>query len=50
MLITLDVRNVFNTASHREIVLELQERGISEYLVNLVSSYLRNRRIALEQR
>ena len=44
-LITLDVRNAFNTANHSLIVKKLEERNISKYLINMVTNYLTNRRI-----
>jgi hypothetical protein len=44
-LTTLDVRNAFNTASWREIVEALEGKEISKYLVDLVKSYLSDRKL-----
>jgi hypothetical protein len=44
-LTTLDVRNAFNTASWREIIEALEEKEISKYLVDVVKSYLSDRKI-----
>nr|CAH7755117.1 unnamed protein product [Callosobruchus chinensis] len=46
-LITLDVRNAFNTASWRDIMEELRNRNIPKYLQNIISSYLENRSIKI---
>lgn len=47
VLITIDVRNAFNMARHDLIIQKLRSRHISGYLVNMVSSYLRNRKIQI---
>nr|CAI5850898.1 unnamed protein product [Callosobruchus analis] len=47
VLVTLDVRNAFNTASWAVIIQELGHRGISNYLINLVSSYFKERTIQI---
>lgn len=47
-LITIDVANAFNTASHSIIIRELTRRGISRYLIELISNYFTNRRIQIE--
>nr|CAH7729394.1 unnamed protein product [Callosobruchus chinensis] len=46
-LITLDVRNAFNTASWRVIMEELRNRNVPKYLQNIISSYLENRSIKI---
>lgn len=48
VLIVIDVRNAFNTDSHNIIIKKLRDKRISRYLVNIVSGYLRNRAIALD--
>lgn len=45
VLVTIDVKNAFNTASHDLIVQELRKRNVSSYLTDLVTSYLSNRKI-----
>lgn len=47
-IVTLDVRNAFNSASWQEILLELRRRGIEEGLISLIGSYLSQRRIIIE--
>lgn len=47
-IIAIDVRNTFNTASHGFIFKESRNRKVSKYLVNMVSSYLKNRKIILD--
>lgn len=49
ILVTLDVRNAFNSASWIKIVRELQSKNISSYLVRLVQSYLENRKIVTNE-
>ena len=44
-LITIDIKNAFNTASWTEIVGELQVKRVSNYLVELIKSYLSEREI-----
>lgn len=48
VLVTLDIKNAFNTARWSEILKEMCKMGISEYLVNIASSYLSDRTITLE--
>lgn len=48
-LITLDVRNAFNTVSWSIIIEELQRRKIPQYLINIVTDYFRNRIINVEK-
>lgn len=45
VLITLDIKNAFNTASWAHIINELTERGISTYLRNIIMSYFKDREI-----
>lgn len=47
-LVTIDVKNAFNSASHPLIMRELSRRGISKYLSNLISSYLKARKIEID--
>lgn len=48
-LITIDVKNAFNSASHEIIIQELKDRKISRYLVNIITSYLNNRKIMVNE-
>lgn len=48
-LVTLDIKNAFNTVSWTAIMQELTRRGISEYLKNIVSSYLSERKLEVEK-
>lgn len=48
VLITLDVRNAFNTASWRKINKELVARRISPYLLALIQDYLAGRSLLAE--
>lgn len=43
VLITLDVKNAFNTAPWEGILQELRRRKVAAYLYNLISSYLEDR-------
>ena len=45
VLILLDVKNAFNTASWDLIMCRLKEANISEYLTNLIGNYLCKREI-----
>lgn len=47
-MLTLDVRNAFNSASWQHILDALRQRGIDESIINIVSSYLSDRLIILE--
>ncbi|EFA13619.2 Putative 115 kDa protein in type-1 retrotransposable element R1DM-like Protein [Tribolium castaneum] len=47
-LITIDVKNAFNSASHKIIIEKLQEKRIPKYLINFISSYLKNRKIMIK--
>ena len=48
VFITFDIRNAFNTASWRIIVRELRERRVPHYLLQMVKSYLSNRRLLID--
>lgn len=47
-MITLDVRNAFNSASWQLILEELRRRGIEESLTSIIASYLSKREIIME--
>lgn len=47
LMITLDVRNAFNTASWELIIAELRTKGISGYLINIIGDYFKNRTVKL---
>lgn len=47
-VITLDVKNAFNSASRQLIVDELQRRDIDRHLISTIISYLSERQIILE--
>ncbi|XP_023310320.1 uncharacterized protein LOC108917090 [Anoplophora glabripennis] len=49
-LVTIDIKNAFNTASWTIIINELQSRGISQYLINLIYSYFEGRTIRVNKR
>lgn len=49
ILVTIDVKNAFNTASHSLIIGKLRERRVSTYLVRFISSYLKDRKIQIEK-
>lgn len=44
-LILIDIKNAFNTANWDKILTAMEEKKISEYLINIISSYLNNRSI-----
>lgn len=46
LLITIDIRNAFNSASWRLISHALEEKGISRYLIGIIESYLSDRKIS----
>lgn len=48
VLVTLDVKNAFNSASWQLILEKLRTRRISESLINIMASYLSERQILLE--
>lgn len=47
VMLALDVRNAFNSASWEIIMKKLEARNISQYLINIVDSYLSNRSIKI---
>ena len=47
-VITLDVKNAFNSASWQEILAELKRRKIDESLLKIIACYLSERKILLE--
>lgn len=47
LLILLDIKNAFNSANWDLILMAMEERGISGYLINMINSYLGNRRIII---
>lgn len=49
VLVALDVKNAFNPASHELIIEKLEDRVVSQYLVNIICSYLSNRKIQIEK-
>lgn len=48
-LITLDVKNAFNSASWNKILQKLRKIGISKYLMNCMGSYLDQRSIKIDK-
>lgn len=48
ILITLDIKNAFNSAPWGKIIEALQRTKVSTYLINLIKSYLCDREIAAE--
>lgn len=48
VLITIDVRNAFNSARHSLILEEMSRRHFSQYLQNLIASYLSGRKIIID--
>lgn len=48
VMITLDVRNAFNSASWQLILEVMRQRGIDESLITVIASYLSARTIVLE--
>ncbi|KAG5863193.1 hypothetical protein JTB14_030871 [Gonioctena quinquepunctata] len=49
VLITLAVRNAFNTASWDRIMLGLETRGIQDYLLETIDNYLDDRFIQIKE-
>lgn len=47
VLITLDVRNAFNTADWDLIITKLTRIGVSRYLINIIANYLSNRKLQI---
>lgn len=50
VLITLDVRNAFNSASWNLILNKLENRKISTYLINVIEDYLKERHIQVTKK
>lgn len=44
VLLTLDIRNVFNTASRDLIINKLVNKNIPPYLINIIRKYLLERK------
>ena len=49
VLITIDVKNAFNSARHGIIIEELRGRNIDNYLIRFISSYLSNRKVMISK-
>ena len=47
-IITLDVRNAFNTVKWKKILEALRMKGVNNYLYNIVADYLKNRILLYE--
>lgn len=47
ILITLDIKNVFNMPKCAGIINELKRKDISPYLINIIASYLSSRKLTL---
>lgn len=47
-VITLDMRNAFNSVSWQRILNELSRRGVKDSFIKLIGSYLSERSIMLE--
>lgn len=47
ILITLDIKNAFNTATWSYIIKEMYRRRISQYLINIIEDYFSNRRLKI---
>lgn len=47
MLVAIDVKNAFNTASWRKILNSLQNSGVSEYLIGIIADYFKDRNVAI---
>lgn len=45
IVVTLDIRNAFSSASWRQIIETVTDNGVSPYLVNVIKSYLHDRRV-----
>lgn len=48
VMVALDVKNAFNSASWDKILNKLEERNISRYIINMMDSYLSNQNIKVE--
>lgn len=49
LLVTIDVKNAFNTAKWKFIIRELESWKVSPYLLNQIKQYLNNRKIMVEE-
>ncbi|KAL1447444.1 hypothetical protein WDU94_005421 [Cyamophila willieti] len=49
IVVALDIKNAFNSAPWVKIIKALQEKNIPGYLIRLVKSYLKDRRIVLDE-
>nr|CAH7755103.1 unnamed protein product [Callosobruchus chinensis] len=49
VLITLDVRNAFSTARWSIILEKLQVIGVQQYLIKIIESYFRGRRVIIDR-
>jgi hypothetical protein len=47
-LVTIDVRNAFNSASWRNVVREREDRKVSDYLIDMVKSYFSDRCLLID--
>jgi hypothetical protein len=47
-LVTMDVRNAFNSASWRNVVGEMEDRKVSDYLIDMVKSYFSDRCLLID--
>ena len=50
VLVTLDIRNAFNSARWNKIIEAMSRKGISKYLVEITKSYLQNRYISIGEK
>lgn len=48
-MITVDVRNAFNTADWARIIEALEAKGVTRHLVEIVKDYLTGRTIYVEK-
>lgn len=44
-MVTLDIKNAFNTAPWETMMEELERREISQYLIGMIGAYLRGRTV-----
>ncbi|KAI5735555.1 hypothetical protein M8J77_020038 [Diaphorina citri] len=49
LLIAIDIRNAFNSAPWLNIIVEMEKKGISKYLINIFKSYLSERELVGEE-
>lgn len=49
LLIALDIKNAFNSAPWRQIILALEEKKVSRYLINIIKTYLDERELVGEE-